>query len=560
MKYDKICEKYNFNIKEDIPNSRRFIGTCVCGVNGVVAYDSMRKEKFCRNKDCIYYLPSKKFDSIEMEMIAIERGCKNISINGKGVQAEISFECLCTIHQKMLWRRFYDKKCLDKWCLFNNCKYYRTQKEFNTDILKQWFAIEGYKCHPDFKYKNISEYFDIECPNKHIITMNMNIWIKNPHCKICSGDGRTFSYNQMKQKYEEYGYTLAISEYEYIDYINDIIPYKCSEGHIIDTDTYNGFNNRINQQLNPCKICREKNNYESRKNTITELLKDKGIQLLEFNHTNRIVKYKCVCGQSRQCSDSQCFNDTFKGCCSCNNPFSNPEIKNKIKATNIEKYGVENVMHNKDIYIKHIVDTKPYTLPSGKIINLRGYEDKCTDLLLQEFNENEILFDYDDIKEIPTLQYINPISGETGQYYPDMYIPTHRIIVEAKSTYYFQSNYLINRAKIDCCIDKEYIVWLYVIDSKNNWCRAIFNKNDITISNHGLDFLTLVCDSNTENEIREFNTTNKCNECGLVFNKISKLKQHVDEVHKKIRKFQCQHCSYSGKRRDHLKDHIKRKH
>ncbi len=134
------------------------------------------------------------------------------------------------------------------------------------------------------------------------------------------------------------------------------------------------------------------------------------------------------------------------------NPAKTEEIKDKIKQvklekygdenynnikkqkeTILEKYGVTNVMHNSDICDKAFVNSnkyKKYTLPSGKIINIQGYENHLLDELLLEFDESEILADRADM---PELWYIK--DNKKKRYYPDAYIPSTNTIYEVKSSY-----------------------------------------------------------------------------------------------------------------------------
>ena len=99
--------------------------------------------------------------------------------------------------------------------------------------------------------------------------------------------------------------------------------------------------------------------------------------------------------------------------------------------------------------------SKKYTLPSGKIIYVQGYEDNFLDYVLS----NNILQEEDfDFQNIPRFKY-----ADTKHYYPDFYIVKYNIIVEIKSAYTLQQSDKRKFASIDIkkykfiiIIDKDY--------------------------------------------------------------------------------------------------------
>ena len=74
--------------------------------------------------------------------------------------------------------------------------------------------------------------------------------------------------------------------------------------------------------------------------------------------------------------------------------------------------------------------TKSYTLPSGDIINVQGYEDHFLDFVFS----NKLLAE----SEIQNKDLRIPYTDTTGKlrhYYPDFYIPKFDLIIEIKSAY-----------------------------------------------------------------------------------------------------------------------------
>jgi hypothetical protein len=64
----------------------------------------------------------------------------------------------------------------------------------------------------------------------------------------------------------------------------------------------------------------------------------------------------------------------------------------KRAATNMEKYGAENVMHNPDIFDKAkkaAFIKKEFVFPNGRKCEVMGYEHICLSQLIQKYKEDE---------------------------------------------------------------------------------------------------------------------------------------------------------------------------
>jgi len=105
--------------------------------------------------------------------------------------------------------------------------------------------------------------------------------------------------------------------------------------------------------------------------------------------------------------------------------------------------------------IKNNFRKKYYTLPSGKIITVQGYED---DFLNFIFNKNLLLEEEVDFLP-PRIPY-----GENRHYYPDFYIPKFNLIIEIKSSYTLKKT---DPEKINAAKNSNYN-FLIVVDKKYN--------------------------------------------------------------------------------------------
>lgn len=151
-------------------------------------------------------------------------------------------------------------------------------------------------------------------------------------------------------------------------------------------------------------------------------------------------------------------------------------INAKRRKTNKEVHGVENLFMRPDIVSKAMkanAQGKEYTLPSGKIIGIRGYENVALDMLFaQGYSEDQILIDNRKIteNELPVFDYLTE-ERQHRRYYPDFYIPHENKIIEVKSEWWwngynrpeYKGRIANNLKKMKAVKDKgyKYEVWLF---------------------------------------------------------------------------------------------------
>lgn len=139
-------------------------------------------------------------------------------------------------------------------------------------------------------------------------------------------------------------------------------------------------------------------------------------------------------------------------------------FKSVCKETWIENYGVEHPSQSPIILEKIKGGFKnswhKYKLPSGKIINLQGYEPYVFDELLKTYSENEIIYRK---SEIPEFWYIG-IDMKKHRYFPDFYIEKDNLIIEVKSTFTYNKELDKNILKENCVkeLGFEYKLWIWI--------------------------------------------------------------------------------------------------
>ena len=149
----------------------------------------------------------------------------------------------------------------------------------------------------------------------------------------------------------------------------------------------------------------------------------------KLSHSNKLKNGSYI-KQAKTCKNT-CLLKYGKECV-----FQVPEIQRKIKNTCLERYGTEYPMQSDILFEKYKVagyKLKDYTLPSGIIIKVQGYEPLALNEIFKLYSENDVVIGR---KNIPKINY--ELDGKSRKYFPDIYIKSINLIVEVKSTYYFK--------------------------------------------------------------------------------------------------------------------------
>jgi hypothetical protein len=262
-------------------------------------------------------------------------------------------------------------------------------------------------------------------------------------------------------------------------------PIECPNGHVNRKMTATRARQLVNQNQDVCVLCRKNEKKTDRVEFMKKRLASFGATLVSLSQDRSLV-YICKCGQECKSWESNVLRENCIGCPSCSNPFNSPEIqaqikrtnlekygvinpgqrqdvKDKIKSTNLRKYGVENAMQDKEIFSRNLSSSfqkrKLYTFPSGKQVEVMGFEPFCLDYLLTLYKEEDIIVE---TKNIPHFAY--EFDGKTKTYFPDIFIPKQNMIIEVKSTWTYEKDKDQNLAKFHAVNRAGYNLDLYVFD------------------------------------------------------------------------------------------------
>ena len=181
----------------------------------------------------------------------------------------------------------------------------------------------------------------------------------------------------------------------------------------------------------------------------------------EYVLQNDKIKNKIKTSKLKNHNDDKYNNRLkFKNTClnkfGFDNPMKNDIIKQKLVNIIYEKYGVKHHMHIDEIFNK--------VLKSGLKIN--KYKD--TELYYQGTYEKDFLDNYYDIINIKRGKSIKYIFNDIAHiYYPDFYISDLNLIIEIKSSRWYNMHKERNISKKEYCI-KNGFNFLFIIDKNYN--------------------------------------------------------------------------------------------
>ena len=138
----------------------------------------------------------------------------------------------------------------------------------------------------------------------------------------------------------------------------------------------------------------------------------------------------------------------------------------KRKQTNIERFGYENPAQHPETFEKIQESAKRfkyYTMPSGEVRKIQGYEAFALDELVQIYSEEQIKTNR---KDVGRIKYT--MNGAEKYYNPDIGIPHENKLIEVKSKF----TYTIEQEKIKCkgdtckALGYSYEIWIYDVRGK----------------------------------------------------------------------------------------------
>ena len=141
-------------------------------------------------------------------------------------------------------------------------------------------------------------------------------------------------------------------------------------------------------------------------------------------------------------------------------------LRNERIQTFLDKYGVEHPAQNQEVMErtqKNAKKYKEYTMPSGTIRNVQGYEPFALRDLLEIYSEDQIKTDR---KDVPHIQYL--VEGKKRVHFPDIFVPHENRLIEVKSTWTLRCKHDNIQLKKKACEQQGFRYEIWCFDAKGN--------------------------------------------------------------------------------------------
>ena len=184
---------------------------------------------------------------------------------------------------------------------------------------------------------------------------------------------------------------------------------------------------------------------------VSEIFYKAGCKLLSntYKHQLNSLSFTCICGKEgsitlkkflkgQRCSDKSCMNQRKEQTnikkFGAKSYTGTDAYNDSARKTCVEKYGVEFPAQSAIVQQriqKSGYKLKDYTLPSGIIVKLQGYEPQALTELLKTHHEDDILIGR---QEQPVIWWYDA-EGKKHRYFSDFFIPSENKVIEVKSTW-----------------------------------------------------------------------------------------------------------------------------
>ena len=154
-----------------------------------------------------------------------------------------------------------------------------------------------------------------------------------------------------------------------------------------------------------------------------------------------------------------------------------PKFRERIRQEYFNKTGFYHSSQNPEVRMKQIdssFQTKNYTMPSGKIIKYRGYENFAFDVLFHKYNidEDDILTD---TSGASTINYFSKDDDKNRVYFPDIYIKSKNLYIEVKceASFTFKRSFAKNLSILEHMFKNGYNYQIWFFDKKGEFVKCI---------------------------------------------------------------------------------------
>ena len=328
----------------------------------------------------------------------------------------------------------YSYTSLQKFCNENGIE---LCKDYSGEVVRQKTIIEG-KCN------------NVDCIQ--IFNKVFRELVKtNGYCRDCTYENAKF--RRKETCIEKYGVESVMKSIEIKHICNKVTKYNYELLQL------------FLQKNNKIKINKDYSNEKIHANYKLEFLCTNTIcsQVLRREFC-KLIKMRTLCIACSRINAKEIRKTTNIQTIGCENYFQSHDIKEQIKKTNMEKYGVEYCIQNSEIAKKALssgVRFKEFTFPSGRVEKIQGYENIALDVLInvELINENNIIVG---CKNVPIIWYTTN-DGIKHRHYVDIFIPTQNRCIEVKGEWFYKRDKNILKLKKQEAekLGYKYELWVY---------------------------------------------------------------------------------------------------
>lgn len=349
-------------------------------------------------------------------------------------------------------------------------KYANKKNAHTNDIVRHKVIEAGFLWIEGTIYKNRTTPFFVvcHCGSKFEVSYD-HLHESRIGCPECYRYNRKYNWEYIKGIAEKYGCIIASSKDNYKGR-DSVIEVFCACG--------NAFFKVIRYFLKSprcpdCTIILRQNTNMKKYGHTNFLCSEKGKQYNKESREKAVKTHIKRWGFPPGCSPEirQKMKNTNMEKYGCQYSFGSKLVQEKSRNTFMRKYGCEYPMQN-PFFLEKAQKTafslKEYTFPSGNIVHVQGYEWMCLNLLQSNspFCNAREEFIITGAKNVPKVEYI--FEGTNRRYFMDIYVKNIKTGIEVKSVYTLKFDPEKNRAKwiaaslIEEC--KEFCI--YVFDKK----------------------------------------------------------------------------------------------
>ena len=126
-------------------------------------------------------------------------------------------------------------------------------------------------------------------------------------------------------------------------------------------------------------------------------------------------------------------------------------------------------MQNEQVFSKNKTSrfkNKNFIFPSGREVLIQGYENRAIDLLLNTYDENDMVIMDSNIEKLIGEVWYTGEDNKPHRYFPDIFIISENKIIEVKSDWTYKLDKNKNILKQNSCLEMGFKFEFFIFNKK----------------------------------------------------------------------------------------------